>query len=166
MADQQGIDQLNDLLVLPLSLTAQMSLCLFVQMLVKFWPQPFLKICAKQSRLFSTSSASCLLSLRHSHLLSYLYAWGLLMIISWLEFLILPLLIAWSGALADKAAWNFREMRVELIYESNSSFCYRLRRGWGDVTLLLENSAHSCPPGTTACSSPSWADVGVWWVAD
>lgn len=114
---------------------------------LSFGQNNFLKIHGKLSRLFSASSASCLCSLPSSHLLSCLCAWGLLMMISWLEFPILSLLIAWSGALADKGAWNFREMRVELIYQSGSSFCFQRTRGWGDITqrfvLCLQKS---CPP--------------------
>lgn len=41
VANPQGIDQLNYLFVLPLSFSVQMSLYLFTQMLLKFWPKPF-----------------------------------------------------------------------------------------------------------------------------
>lgn len=92
--------------------------------------------------------------------------------ISWLEFLTLSLLIAWSEALADKGAWNFREMRVELIYQLGSSFCV--------ITGEMEGILHEIfflpfkkilptpvcsPPWTTACSSPAWVDPGLWWAA-
>lgn len=63
--------------------------------------------------------------------------------ISWLEFLILSLLIAWSEALADKGAWNFMEMRVEVIYQLGSSFCVHHRRDGGDIKQDFF-SAHPC----------------------
>lgn len=92
--------------------------------------------------------------------------------ISWHEFLILSFLIACSGALTDKGTWNFREMRVELIYQLGSLFCLDHRRDWGGYYIIFFSLFKKILL-TSICSSAwiiscflwTWVAAGVWWVA-